>query len=840
MELRKLRDKATEAFAKGRFSKAAEFYEEYCRAEPKDFQARLRQGDAWVKAGQKDRAISAYQFAAEGFAKEGFLPRAIAASKLILELDPAHRGIQQKLADLYARKTAGGSGPQRVPGPSRRGELPTFTEHMGVSMGPGVAPLELPEEEEEEATPAARAIVPPPPAMKLPEFSRELPPELEIPVHEPLEASEATPAADAEPVEADDVVEGVEEAPRAPSDEELVVVRGVPVTPAPAASRGAQATPGQAAPVAPPPPQAAMRALVQAQLTAAAPGGSTQPAGRAPAQTQPPAPPAAAQAQSPATAQPQPPAPARSQPPAQAPAQAAPPAAPSRAQPPTSAQAQPSVPSAPAQAHPPLPAPAQAQPPAPPAPGAMAPPAAEPARPSASAAPPGLAPRAAQRPSSAAPAAPAEPPRQAPPAKPAVAAPAQAGEASASDETALELDLGPGTKKLAWSALSEPLFPAAAPTSPPPSEPSTPAAPPAPASAAPPGLRPRTPQGQAAAAPQVQAPSSSFTELELEPDDTLLHAVEEAAIAGMKQRAAAGEADAAEEEEEIILVDEVPPDSPSVDALPNIPLFSDLPKDAFIELFERCPLRRFTERQRVFEQGSHGDAFYVICEGNVRVFKYEGGERKEIATLGSGAFFGEMALLSGAPRMASVESASEDTQLLEISAPVLSELSRSFPQVAKALKKFCRERLLSNVMGTSALFQPFNRKDRRALVEKFRAREVKKNEVIVREGERADGLYVVLSGEVEARKGDQVLSRLKEGELFGEISLLSKTPATATVSAMRRTSLLRLPREDFDALILTHPQILVLISELSEQRLRRTEALTGQAVIELTAEELLV
>jgi CRP-like cAMP-binding protein len=334
------------------------------------------------------------------------------------------------------------------------------------------------------------------------------------------------------------------------------------------------------------------------------------------------------------------------------------------------------------------------------------------------------------------------------------------------------------------------------------------------------------------------APSPVFTELELE-DDTLLHAVEEAALLGMKQRAAAS-ANAAPEEEEIILTEEMVEAAPSVDALPNIPLFSDLPREAFIELFERCPLRRFPQGARVFEQGSHGNAFYVICEGSVRVFRQEATQRKELATLSSGAFFGEMALLSGAPRMASVESASEDTQLLEISAPVLSELSRQHPHVARALKKFCRERMLSNVMSTSALFEPFNRKDRRSLVEKFRAREVKKNEIIVREGEKTDGLYVVLSGEVEARKGDQVLSRLKEGELFGEISLLSKTPATATVMATRRTSLLRLPREDFDALILSHPQILVLISELSEQRLRRTEALTGGQVIELTADELLV
>jgi CRP-like cAMP-binding protein len=337
---------------------------------------------------------------------------------------------------------------------------------------------------------------------------------------------------------------------------------------------------------------------------------------------------------------------------------------------------------------------------------------------------------------------------------------------------------------------------------------------------------------------QVSASAKTFTELELE-EDTLLHAVEEAALSGMKQRAASGFLPSQEEEEEIILTDEVE-DSPSPNALPTIPLFSDLPREAFIDLFERCPLRHFSQGAHVFEQGSHGDAFYVICEGSVRVFRYENGQRKDLAALTSGAFFGEMALLSGAPRMAAVESAVDGTMLLEIAAPVLAELSRQHPQLAKALKKFCRERMLTNVMAQSPLFEPFSRKDRRALVEKFRAREVKKNEVIVREGERTDGLYVVLSGEVEACKGDQVLSRLKEGDLFGEISLLSKTPATATVRSTRHTSLLRLPREDFDALILSHPQILVLISELSEQRLRRTEALTGTQVFELRAEDLLV
>ncbi|RYZ40729.1 MAG: cyclic nucleotide-binding domain-containing protein, partial [Myxococcaceae bacterium] len=65
--------------------------------------------------------------------------------------------------------------------------------------------------------------------------------------------------------------------------------------------------------------------------------------------------------------------------------------------------------------------------------------------------------------------------------------------------------------------------------------------------------------------------------------------------------------------------------------------------------------------------------------------------------------------------------------------------------------------------------------------------------------------------------------------LFGEISLLQKTPATATVEAARHTTLLRLPREDFDSLISSHPQVLMLVSDLSDERLRRTQRLLDAA-----------
>ncbi|HEX4802560.1 MAG TPA: cyclic nucleotide-binding domain-containing protein [Myxococcaceae bacterium] len=320
----------------------------------------------------------------------------------------------------------------------------------------------------------------------------------------------------------------------------------------------------------------------------------------------------------------------------------------------------------------------------------------------------------------------------------------------------------------------------------------------------------------------LSSPAEAFTELEL--GESLLHAVERAARVGAKARARSAAVPAVFEAEPVA--------PPQRHKPPEVPLFSDLPPQAFIELFERGPLLRFKKGQRIFEQGGIGQSFFIVCQGSVRVVREENGTVRELAKLPEGSFFGEMALLSDNPRIASVEAASDEAEVLEIPAALLSQLSSRHPSVASALRKFCRQRLLLNVMNTSALFQPFDGKDRRALVERFRAREVSSSTAIIREGQRSDGLYVILSGEVRVSKEGRVLAHLREADVFGEMSLLQKAPAVATVTALRRTSLLRLPREDFDEIIMSHPQILVLVSELTEDRRRQTDAiLSGTTAI---------
>jgi len=288
------------------------------------------------------------------------------------------------------------------------------------------------------------------------------------------------------------------------------------------------------------------------------------------------------------------------------------------------------------------------------------------------------------------------------------------------------------------------------------------------------------------------------------------------------------EAARAEADEGVELVigepEESAPPAPAVRAvdLPRIPLFSDLPHEAFVKLAGRVAFHRVPDGTAVVREGEEGASFFVVASGAVRVEKAGAtGEPVTLARLPEGSFFGEMAILSGEPRAATVV-ADGPCELLEIRADVLLELAREHPPIVESLATFYRRRLLANAMATSPLFRPFGRHERAALMGRFRSREVAEGTAVILEGQPADGLYVVLSGALDVwkrRDGEQVRAGLlREGDVFGEMSCLRKGPASASVSAARRAVLLRLPRGDFDELVMTHPQILELVSELSDER----------------------
>jgi CRP-like cAMP-binding protein len=263
-----------------------------------------------------------------------------------------------------------------------------------------------------------------------------------------------------------------------------------------------------------------------------------------------------------------------------------------------------------------------------------------------------------------------------------------------------------------------------------------------------------------------------------------------------------------------------------------LPFFSELPREVFRPVVRALRLRRLNDGEFVIREGEPGIAFYLVATGQVRVYATQGGKQVERTRLHEGALFGEMSLLTQQPRTASVQVVGE-ADILELSRESLAALTAEVPSLGAALDKFARERLLKNLLATSPLFRPFNHQQQLDLIRRFDGHEVAEGTVVIREGDAGQGLFVVLSGEVEVSKrqagggGDLSLARLRAGDVFGEMSLLSNQPTSATVTAARPSTILFLAREYFQRLVQALPQIRQYFEELAQRRDIETRLAVG-------------
>jgi len=256
--------------------------------------------------------------------------------------------------------------------------------------------------------------------------------------------------------------------------------------------------------------------------------------------------------------------------------------------------------------------------------------------------------------------------------------------------------------------------------------------------------------------------------------------------------------------------------------LPPIPLLSELSRDDFAAVLESVSLVRKRPGEAVITQGDEGHSFFLVARGSLEVSRLDAqGAVTVLAELHEGSVIGEMALLSKTARGATVTAVS-DVDLLELSVEALSHASRGAVAIARALDKFTRERLVNNLISTAPLFRSLDRTQRIDLVRRFVAHEVAQGTDLIREGEHAPGLYVVLSGAVDVAKrdGDEklLLATLGPGDVFGEMSLLSDKAATATVTAAQRSTVLLLAREYVARLIETLPALRQYLEALGDER----------------------
>lgn len=265
--------------------------------------------------------------------------------------------------------------------------------------------------------------------------------------------------------------------------------------------------------------------------------------------------------------------------------------------------------------------------------------------------------------------------------------------------------------------------------------------------------------------------------------------------------------------------------------LSQMSLLSDLGPAVLDRLMDQASEIRLDPGHVLFREGERGDTMYVVAAGAVTVVS-EGPPQVEIATLGPGEFFGEVALLTDHARSATIQAhAHKGAQLVAVARAVINEILHYAPAVHQTLQQRLRDRLVDKLMATSPLFAPFIGAERRELAGRFRFVEVAAGDLVMEQKVKASGFYVLLSGELELMYGPgsknsaRVIGRMAPGDTCGEVSLLDNAPAEVSVRAGSSAFLLELPAQAFREIIMTHPQVLMVVSELADARRRQLEDL---------------
>jgi len=227
------------------------------------------------------------------------------------------------------------------------------------------------------------------------------------------------------------------------------------------------------------------------------------------------------------------------------------------------------------------------------------------------------------------------------------------------------------------------------------------------------------------------------------------------------------------------------------------------PLDDVINAFQT---REAKTNQELIRQGDDGDCLYIIAAGEVDVYvarpgsngKLQAGERgTKVVTLGSGALFGELALMYTAPRAATVVVSSPVAKLWTLDRePFKMLLMKSSAQ---------QHQLYEGWLADVEIFKTLNRFELAQLSDLLSDSSTlyDTDEVIITQGEIGDKFYVLEDGTcaafISGAHGDKEVKKYEaQGEYFGELALLKDEPRKATVKATGEgATVLSVSKEDF-------------------------------------------
>ncbi|XP_055335196.1 cAMP-dependent protein kinase regulatory subunit-like isoform X2 [Paramacrobiotus metropolitanus] len=226
-------------------------------------------------------------------------------------------------------------------------------------------------------------------------------------------------------------------------------------------------------------------------------------------------------------------------------------------------------------------------------------------------------------------------------------------------------------------------------------------------------------------------------------------------------------------------------------------LFIHLEEDERRDIFDAMFPVQYNQGDMIIKQGDEGDNFYVIESGEVDIIV----NGKLVNTIGEGGSFGELALIYGTPRAASIVARSEHVRLFGLD------------------RDTYRKILMGNTMRKRKMYEDFLSRvpilknlDKWELLTVADALEVlpkyNDGDIVIRQGQKGDDFFIIIEGNAvvlqhpEGKENEEVVvGKLGPADYFGEIALLYDKPRAATVRADGILKCVKLDRPRFERLL---------------------------------------
>ncbi|MGB7877755.1 MAG: cyclic nucleotide-binding domain-containing protein, partial [Ilumatobacteraceae bacterium] len=227
------------------------------------------------------------------------------------------------------------------------------------------------------------------------------------------------------------------------------------------------------------------------------------------------------------------------------------------------------------------------------------------------------------------------------------------------------------------------------------------------------------------------------------------------------------------------------------------------------------------------EQGDAADKVYFIESGAVAASKSTPQGEVLVGTVEAGQVIGEVTVVAGGLRTATLRAVGP-VEVLEFERSDFEAWLNSHPEIADSVSDEARERvdrtnvatMVAELMGSS------DRELVQQVVDRVEWRRLAAGEVLFREGDVADAAYFIVGGRVIVLADDddgneQLIAELGRGEVVGELGLLDRAPRSATVRAVRDTTLASFSTTTFEELVATSPAMMLNVTRGILTRIRK-------------------